>query len=243
MSEELAIEPIEPTEITPAPTLLSNDSDGWYISEGVKGEGDRPEFLLSKHKTIYDQAKNYVSLEKKFGAHTGAPKDGYKLPEEISADDELVKQAIERAGKHNINQDAFNDIFELVSASSGVSSEMSTEAEMAKLGDNASERLKTVGAFLKNAAGDQFEEIQGLVNSADSVALVEKLMAVLAPGKMPLNAAEGGGGHTWDEIEKLMNAKDESGRFLRSADPAYNRKIEKMIADFHGEDGKPVVFG
>jgi hypothetical protein len=241
MSEEQAVEATQEVQQeatqsqSQSATLLSTDNDGWYISDGVKGEGDRPDFLLSKHKTIYDQAKNYVNLEKKLGAHTGAPKEGYAIPEGYEPDDELVKQAIERAGKHGINQDAFNDIFELFSASSGVSNEITVEGEMAKLGDNAEQRIKTVESFLRNNAGDQFEELQGMVTSADSVALIEKMMSIMAPGKMPLAPAESGDAGSWADIEKAMMEKDGSGRLLRSSDPAYNRKVEQMIKDFHGE--------
>lgn len=222
---------------------LISSQDGWYLSEGVKGEGEAPEWFDSKRfKSVDQQAKSYLELEKKFGAHRGAPKDGYQLPEGYSQEDELVKQAIERAGKHNINQEAFNDIFELFAASSGVAQEVTVEGEIAKLGDNANERIKTVETFLKNNAGDKFGEFEALLTTAQSVELVEKMISVLAPSKMPLNDGTASGGMEWSEIEKMMFAKDESGRLRRSTDPSYNAKVEKMIKDFHGETGGHIVY-
>lgn len=228
----------EVTQEAAESSSLISANDGWYLSEGVKGEGDAPEWFDSKRfKSVDQQAKSYLELEKKFGAHRGAPKDGYAIPVGFDGEDELVKQAIERAGKHNINQEAFNDIFELVSASAGVGQEVTVEGEIAKLGENASERIKTVETFLKNNAGDKFGEFESLLTTAQSVELVEKMITVLAPGKMPLTPATGAGGMEWSEIEKAMNVKAENGRLLRSEDPAYNAKVDKMIADYYGEEG------
>ena len=65
----------------PAPAEPAPDAAKWYLAEGVAGNGEPPEwFRADKYKTLDEQAKAYVELEKRFGAFTGAPKDGvYKI--------------------------------------------------------------------------------------------------------------------------------------------------------------------
>lgn len=224
-----------PVEAT-AESLLSQpaaDDNAWYLADGIKGEGDKPEFFDNKRfKSIDQQAKSYLELEKKLGAHTGAPKDGYAVPEGYDQDDELVKQAMERAGKYGINQAAFNDMFDLLSESSGVSQEITIEGEMAKLGENAEKRIESVTNFLKNNAGENFDEIISMVTTAESVELLERVVNAIAPQKMPVNDSAVSGNTGWDDIEKLMHEKDDFGRLRRSSDPAFNAKVENMIKEY-----------
>ena len=47
----------------------------WYLMEGIPGQGDRPDFLEPKYKTMAEQAKAYKELQKALGATNGAPDD------------------------------------------------------------------------------------------------------------------------------------------------------------------------
>ena len=72
--QEVAPEAEATTEATTETTESTESvSEGWMMSEDVKGEGDAPEwFKSSKYKTVADQAKAYAGLESKLGAFTGA---------------------------------------------------------------------------------------------------------------------------------------------------------------------------
>jgi len=215
-----------------APTL----SDGeWFQSDGIKGLGDRPEWYLSdKYTSVNEQAKGYKELQQKFGSFTGTPKDGYQLPEGVEDGDELAKAYIEFATKSNMNQEGFNEGFELLSAQMGVSEEVTAESEMAKLGDNAQHRIKTVENILKNNFPDNYDDIKGLVTTAESIQIVEMMVKALSPAKLPIDGGESPTGITWEDIELEMFKKDEHGGLLRSSSPAHEAKIQRMQKEYGG---------
>lgn len=226
----------------------SNDAElaegEYFLAEGVKGLGDVPEWYDSKRfKSVTDQAKSYLELEKKFGSFTGAPKDGYELPEGVDAEDGLLKEYTELASSLNMNQEGFNKGFELLSTQMQVNQEVSLENEMGKLGDNAQQRIKTVENILKNQLGDGYDEVIPLVNSADSVILVETLTKAFMPKKLPIDGGENPTGITWADIQKEMMRKDENGNWLRSVDREHENKIQRMMKEYGGDKPNIDVIG
>lgn len=204
----------------------------YFLADNVKGEGEKPEWYLGdKYKSVADQAKAYTDLQKKLGGFTGAP-ESYEVPEGIDGEDEAFKAFSEFAAKHNMNQELFNEGFEFYKTALGVSGEVSVEAEMQKLGDNAEQRIGQVETFLRNNVKDaaDFEAIQGMATDAKSIMLIEKMMQVMAPKKLPIEGGEHPEGLTMEKIMEMSMKKDENGRYLRSIDPAYNAKIEKLMA-------------
>jgi hypothetical protein len=216
------------------PTLGEGE---FFLSEGIKGVGDQPEwYKADKYKSIAEQAKAYTELEKKFGGFTGAPKDGYSVAEGVEADDALWGELVEFGTKQNMSQAAMNEAWELLTAQEQAIEEVSLETEMAKLGDNAVERIKVVEQYMKNNLdGDTYEELRYAVNSAESVQLIEALIKSTAPAKLPIDGYIQPGGVTWDDIEAEMFKKHESGQMLRAVDPNHERKIQRMMKEFGGD--------
>lgn len=223
----------ETTSLLDTSTQLADGE--YYLSDGVKGSGGKPEWFNSdKFKSVAEQAKGHAELHKAFGSFTGAPKDGYAIPEGVDKEDALYQSLVEFAKESNMSQSGADKAWELLSAQSGVNQEVSAEAEMAKLGDNANERLKSVEGFLKNNLGDKYSDIAGLVNSADAVQLVEAVIQATMPKKLPIDGGENPTGMSWADIEAEMYKKDDNGRSLRSSDPTHNAKVERMIEEFAG---------
>ncbi len=216
------------------PTLSEGE---FFLSEGIKGVGDQPEwYKADKYKSIAEQAKAYTELEKKFGGFTGAPKDGYQPYEGVEADDALWGELVEFGTKQNMSQAAMNEAWELLTAQEQAIEEVSIETEMAKLGDNAVERIKVVEQYMKNNLdGDTYEELRYAVNSAESVQLIEALIKSTAPAKLPIDGYIQPGGITWQDIEAEMFKKDDSGQMLRSVDPNHEAKIQRMMKEFGGD--------
>ena len=190
------------------PTLSEGE---FFLSEGIKGVGDQPEwYKADKYKSIAEQAKAYTELEKKFGGFTGAPKDGYSVAEGVDADDALWGELVEFGTKQNMSQAAMNEAWELLTAQEQAIEEVSVETEMAKLGDNAVERIKVVEQYMKNNLdGDTYEELRYAVNSAESVQLIEALIKSTAPAKLPIDGYIQPGGLTMEDIEAEMFKKHE----------------------------------
>ena len=224
------------------PTLGEGE---FFLSEGIKGVGDQPEwYKADKYKSIAEQAKAYTELEKKFGGFTGAPKDGYQPYEGVESSDALWGELVEFGTKQNMSQAAMNEAWELLTAQEQAIEEVSIETEMAKLGDNAVERIKVVEQYMKNNLdSDTYEELRYAVNSAESVQLIEALIKSTAPAKLPIDGYIQPGGITWQDIEAEMFKKDDSGQMLRSVDPNHERKIQKMMRDFGGDKPYERIIG
>ena len=236
MSEEQA----EVQEAT-SDTLLDNaeptlDQGEYFLAEGIKGAGETPEWYKSdKYQSVAEQAKAYTELEKKFGGFKGAPKDGYTAPEGVESDDALLTELTEFAKDTNMSDEAFGRAWELLSAQEQAVEEVTQEMEMQKLGDNATQRLKTVEGFLKNNLdAETYSAAQELVTTADSVALIEMIVKATMPAKLPIEGGEHPQGLTWADVEAEMFRKDEKGNLLRSTDINHERKVQQMMASFGG---------
>jgi hypothetical protein len=215
------------------PTLGENE---YFLAEGIKGTGETPEwYKADKYQSVAEQAKAYTELEKKFGGFKGAPKDGYAAPEGVEQDDALLAELTEFANDTNMSQEAYGRAWELLTAQEQVVEEVSAEQEMAKLGDNATQRLKNVEGFLKNNLdSDTYTQVQDLVTTAESVQLIEAIVKATVPAKLPIEGGEHPQGLTWADVEAEMFKRHDNGQFLRSVDPNHERKVQQMIASFGG---------
>ena len=229
----------EVPEVPKSDTLLDQaqptlEAGEYFLADGIKGTGDAPEWLnTEKYKSVAEQAKGYAELSKRFGGFKGAPKDGYTPPEGVEADDALYQELEAFATKTNMNGDAFQEAWELLSTQGKVAEEYSQEVELSKLGDNAQERIKTVEGFMKNNLdADTYEQARGLVTNAGSVELVELLVKATAPTKLPLEGGTHPQGLTWSDVEHEMFKKDDNGNLLRSTNSSHEQKIQKMMATF-----------
>ena len=204
----------------------------YFASDNVKGLGDKPDWYNSdKYTSVAAQAQAYPELQKKFGSFTGAPKDGYATPEGFDAEDGMLKTFMEYATESNMNQASFDKGFELLTAQSTVAEEVSTEAELKKLGDNADERIDRANQFLQNNLNsDKYEEIKDFVTTADAVKLVEMLIPATKATALPGSEDTGETGLTLKEVEEMAFKQDEHGNYLRSLDPAYDKKIMGLYA-------------
>jgi hypothetical protein len=236
MSEEQA----EVQEAT-SDTLLDNaeptlNEGEYFLAEGIKGAGETPEWYKSdKYQSVAEQAKAYTELEKKFGGFKGAPKDGYTVPEGVASDDALLTELTEFAKDTNMSDEAFGRAWELLTAQEQAVEEVTQEMEMQKLGENATQRLKTVEGFLKNNLdAETYSAAQELVTTAESVALIEMIIKATVPSKLPIEGGEHPQGLTWADVEAEMFRKDENGNLLRSTDINHERKVQEMMASFGG---------
>lgn len=218
--------------------------DGYFLIEGIKGSGDVPDwYKADKYKSVAEQARAYTELEKKFGSFTGAPKDGYKLPEGLESDDALVQEVIKFGTETNLNQGGFEKLMELALANDQATQEVNREAEMQKLGPNASQRIKQLEVFLQDKAGDNYDEIKDMLYSADQIMLAEALMKSMQPAKLPIDGHVVDGLPTWADIEAEMFKKAEDGRLLRSVSPEHEAKIQEMMKAYGGDKEHHVVVG
>ena len=194
---------------------------------------ERPEYVAERfwdketNTANYENMGNaYNELNSKFGGFTGSPKDGYSAIEGFEEGDELLTGFTEYANSINMNQEAFTKGWDLLSAQSGVSDEVSTENELAKLGDKPQERIDKVDNYLKNnLSASEYESMAGLITTAQGVQLVEALIPAQAQTRLSSSETPQGNAITLQEVNEMANKKDEHGNYLRSVDPAYDAKV------------------
>jgi len=243
MSEEGSIESTSDADVVAEMTAPS-----WSYAEGVGGEGDAPDwFKGDKYKSVSDQAKAYNELEGRFGAFTGAPESyEFALSEqlteagvELASDDPLIAQFTEMAKEANMSQDMANQLVNMFVeseyAKSGASEEAETARiaeEMAKLGDNAHQRVSNIENWAK--ANLTPEQVEGLTEMATTAASVTALEALIAKSKnAPMQTADVNpvSAISRQELEALQFAKDENGNRKMQVDPEYRRMVQQKWAE------------
>lgn len=221
------------------------DDPKWYLRDGVGAEGDPPEwFKGDKYKTLEEQAKAYNELETRFGAFTGAPKDGvYKielkedLPVEFQTDHPLFENLNGWAKEAQLSQEGYNNLLTMFAQY-----ELSTQPDFDQIkkdvGENADARINSASQWAKsNLSEDQYNAFRGALtqsNAAAVFAVVEALIGKTREVSMPKpsddvpGATEGG----LEEINKLHNAKNEDGQRKYDVDPKYREMVEQKRLDY-----------
>jgi len=121
--------PVSSTDTSQASTTSTTSTETpseenvWYISEGVRGTGEKPDWFNDKtFPTMFDQAKGYNPLksqyDKKYKGFTGAPEGDYKIELDDSFKDsdykldtetQAFKDMSELARSQGMSQKAFNE--------------------------------------------------------------------------------------------------------------------------------------
>ncbi len=136
MTEEAQIAEESGTLLDEATPTLSEGE--YFLSDGIKGTGEAPEWYKSdKYSSVAEQARAYTELEKKFGGFTGAPKDGYAGPEGVDAADGLLEELTELARTHHLNQEAFTQAWQPLTANEEAYEQVTPEQTIDSQGDHA----------------------------------------------------------------------------------------------------------
>ena len=134
---------------------------------------DRPEWLPEKFKSPQDLAKAYSELEKTFAA----PPDKYDLTKSkfLDGEHQAVKELAEYARSKRVPADVMDKFQESVDKVFG-EFERDPEKEMAKLGENAKDRMDKLNGFVKAHLDEpDYKALMSNLNSAESVVALEKL--------------------------------------------------------------------
>ena len=223
------------TEGDPAST-----EGGYLFADGVVGEGDAPEwFKSSKYKTVSDQAKAYTDLEGKFGAFTGAPKDGKYEIEGINFEENpLMGTVAEWGAEMQLSPEGLENLVTKVGALAAKQQEEDQAAALEALGEKGQERLKSLAEWGRNnLAPEEYEQFQGLAQTAGHVEVLEKLIGMTKNSKLvdktqvqnPNTQA-----NTEEELKAMYTATNDKGQRLMDVDPAYKAKTNKAMKDFYG---------
>lgn len=211
----------------------------WFYADGVKGTGKPPEYYNSgKYKTLADQAQAQRELEKRFGAFTGAPKDGkyeVKMPEGISGewakDDPLFTEFSKWAGENQLSNDAFNQVLGMYALATTVD-----PAEIKKqIGENADQRLMAVSRWAKaNLDEAGVKAMRAAVSGPTAAAAFQAIEAIIGKtraGGLKVGDGDGsaGGVNELEAIKADQLKKNDKGQRLYEVDPKYRAAIEARL--------------
>jgi hypothetical protein len=238
---EQEVAPETTTEATTESTETTEVvSEGWMMSEDIKGEGDAPEWFKSgKYKTVADQAKAYAGLESKLGAFTGSPKDGYEvvLPEgidaEISADDPMLVNFNEWANESGLSQEQHTKLMAIY-VNGLMEDETAVADEIKRMGKDAPQRINDFTSWAKaNFDEAEFETLQGLATTAEGFGILEKMRGMSR--ETDVSAP--------DNVRSVDNTTQEAlyemvkdPRYETS--PTFRKDVERKFEDFYGKQAQ-----
>ena len=248
-------EATESAEATEAEATEATESTEAVPQEQTQEAGavERPEWLPEKYKTPEDLAKAYKELESKMGkgeeelrksimaeleeaAMSDRPetKGDYQLPEDIddsAVDSELLSWWADHAFENGYSQEEFQQ---------GVGKYMEAlganlpdlEAEAAKLGDTAKDRIEAATLFArKEFPQDVMPAIERMCETAEGIMALEIIMDKMRDPEVSTEA-NSAGRLTEDSLRQM--ADDPRYWHVTQRDPAYVKQVDEAFRKFYG---------
>lgn len=214
-------------------TQVESQEPSWWWDANTPGQGERPEFLSPKYKTVSDMAKAQRELEKRLGS---AP-DKYDLSKGqswVEEEHESIKKMTEYAKSKHVPQDVVDVFMESVSDYFSQFN-VDPETEKKKLGDSANERIEKLQNWAKsNLSEKAYGAITSSMRTAEAVEALEELRnkmlstaSQIPSGKETAQSGEEGLAQ-WRSELNANYAKYKS-------DPSYRKSMDSKLANIMGE--------
>ena len=217
--------------------------------EKVEQTSEKPEWLPEKYNTGEDLAKAYKELESKLGtkeedirskiieeiqteAFSERPESAgdYQLPdivnEEMAVDNELLKWWADHSYENGFSQDEFNKGIEMYAQAIG-GQEPDLDAEAAKLGDNANDRIQAASMFAnKFFPAEAIPAVERMCESHEGILALEAVMEAMKDGSFTAET-QPTAGQSEAELREMMN----DPRYWKDRDPHF---IKQVTEGFQG---------
>jgi hypothetical protein len=227
----------------------TTSSSDWFISEGVKGEGDKPDFFDDKkYKSIYDQAlkagENATEMRKKLGAFTGSP-DEYSLEltgdlkdVKLDSEDPLLKDFTALAKNSKMSQEGYTKTLEMFANYSQLQAQRETDeitnfqkAELETLGgpEKAREQINEMCQwFSQNFPTHEPQDFKDMMYFAEGFKILKSMREKMGYAKTPEYA------HVDNTINKSeLSALLDDPKYLN--DPAYQAMVNAKYQRAYGK--------
>jgi len=209
----------------------------------------RPEWLPEKYNTGEDLAKAYKELESKLGtkeedirskiieeiqteAFSERPESSgdYQLPdivnEEMAVDNELLKWWADHSYENGFSQEEFNKGIEMYAQAIG-GQEPDLDAEAAKLGDNANDRIQAASMFANKFFPEQaIPAVERMCESHEGILALEAVMEAMKDGSFTAET-QPSAGQSEADLREMMN----DPRYYKDRDPHF---IKQVTEGFQG---------
>jgi hypothetical protein len=213
---------------------------------------ERPEWLPEKYSSGEDLAKAYKELESKLGgkeedirnrlleeiqteAFSDRPDSSgdYQLPDivndDLAVDNELLQWWSEHSFENGYGQEEFQKGIEMY-AQAVNGSQPDLEAESAKLGDNANDRIQAASMFANKFFPEKsLPAIERMCESHEGILALEAIMEATKDGSFS-DGTQPTGQTTQAELDQMM--KDP--RYWDKNDTAYVKQVEEGFKRLYG---------
>jgi len=213
---------------------------------------ERPEWLPEKYSSGEDLAKAYKELESKLGgkeedirsklleeiqteAFSDRPESAgdYQLPDivddDLAVDNELLQWWSEHSFENGYGQEEFQKGIEMYAQAIN-GSQPDLEAESAKLGDNANDRIQAASMFAnKFFPQESLPAIERMCESHEGILALEAIMEATKDGSFS-EGTQPTGQTTQDELDQMMN----DPRYWDKNDTAYVKQVEEGFKRLYG---------
>ena len=203
----------------------------------------RPEWLPEKYNTGEDLAKAYKELESKLGtkeedirskiieeiqteAFSERPESSgdYQLPdivnEEMAVDNELLKWWADHSYENGFSQEEFNKGIEMYAQAIG-GQEPDLDAEAAKLGDNANDRIQAASMFAnKFFPAEAIPAVERMCESHEGILALEAVMEAMKDGSFTAET-QPSAGQSEADLREMMN----DPRYYKDRDPHFVKQV------------------
>lgn len=227
---------------TPAPNPASDESSQsptdvppsspseWHWADGIKGDGQRPDWLKERYKSVSEQAVAYSELEKKFGEFRGAPKDGYVMDgiEGLDVSNPLLKGLSETFKELNMSQAGFERVVNEYLTAQTQSYQTDIKEEMKKMGPGAEQQIAQTKQWIQNNLDKHdAQTISTWIHSAEDMKALQALMAFQPLSRSP-SAEAMNSSLQYESLQDVKNEKTQN--WLRyKEEPVYRRSVQDRM--------------
>jgi hypothetical protein len=200
----------------------------WYLDEGRPGEGARPDYLKDKYKTVAEQARAYVELEKRFGE---AP-ENYDLgqyTDHVDINNRHLQEFMTHAKQHRITQDGFQKMIgSFVDYDKSQRPDVAKELE--KLGADGAKKAEIVDQWAKNIlTPTQYDNMAKLPQTAEMVLILDEVRQRMAHerSKTPSDATAGEPFKPITEAEVRSKIRSNPDKYTKDA--SFREQIRREL--------------
>jgi len=229
---DVAAEPSAAESLLAKRTQVEGDAETNEQAETTTEEG-KVDLLANKFNNVDALEEGYLNLVSKMRNEGKLAPEAYELalPEgfEVAEDDPLVSEFSELAKKHNLSNDAYNDIIKMkLEADSQVT--VDPASEMEKLGENAQELISGLDSFYKSKLNaEEYAQVQALATTADSIKALDAIRKSVQNVSVPTTPAQPKSTVTEQDAQVALAKAMEAERNNAPEAPALRKKASAMF--------------
>jgi hypothetical protein len=194
-------------------------------ADGIKGEGDKPEYLLEKYKSVAEQARALPEALKRFGAFKGAP-EAYSfdnLPEGIDKASPILQGFTDTFKEMNLDQQGFE---KMASKFAEIGNSMAAKSQEEIVREAGSkEVVDRVANWAKNFSPEVQESIKEWSLSGKDIKALDMIRAGRANSVAP-TANQFESRHSYETVKAIEAEKNKNWKQYQN-DEAYRSEIAR----------------